>query len=113
MRAQITFLISGMPKKKNPHGFRDGDEVLITTLFLHKITFTTLWVNLTDKKTHICLFLLENMLWYFVQIVSTGHRRQFAWNKKKQQHIFWNKKDFFFFSQKTVSAEIFTQRAKN
>ena len=45
------------------------------------LTFTTIWANSADDKLVIFfLFLPDNRIWHFMQIVSSG--RQFAWYVK-------------------------------
>ena len=46
---------------------------IIFTLTREYLTFTTLWAFLADGKLMIFfLFFLENRIWHFMQIVSSG-----------------------------------------
>ena len=51
------------------------------------LTFITLWANSADDKLmKVFLFLPENMLWHFMQIVSLGDNLHVM-----SEPIFWEK----------------------
>ena len=53
---------------------------------MYFLTFTTLWANLTaDTLLIFFLFFLENSIWHFMQIVSTGDKVCFLGKMKKKK----------------------------
>ena len=66
--------------------------------------FTTLWANLADDKFMLFLFLPENGIWHFMQIVSIGNNSHIMSNSVSRE-----KCEMYF---KTSSAESFTKSAK-
>ena len=86
------------------NSFRSKANDIVCARWCSSLTFTTLWDNSTDNTLRIVfLFFLENRIWHFMQIVSTGD------NLHEMSNLFyWKNKKYFSMS----SAENFTQSAK-
>ena len=74
----------------------------VTKLFI--LIFTTLWANSADDKLVILIF-PRNIIWNFMQIVSTGGNLH-----EMSNPVFWEKLEKYV---KMLSAENFIQSAKH